>query len=75
MTDLQPASPAASPPPLFVALEVGERIVVTVPSDEPGKPPRRLSVTLLAKSGRRARLRVAADEDVNIERGQIAVTC
>lgn len=52
---------------LVVDVDAGERIEVTIP---PGiaHTGRRLSLKLLVKSGRRARLQIFADDDVTIDR-------
>ena len=51
---------------MVVDLDVDEGLVVTVPGTD--KLGRKVTVTLLYKAGRRARLRIATDEDVLIER-------
>jgi hypothetical protein len=49
---------------MVMDVEVGEGFTVTVPT--PGCPGRNVTVTLLYKAGRRARLRVSTDDDVQI---------
>jgi len=51
---------------MVVDVEVGEGFTVTIPT--PDSPGRNVTVTLLYKAGRRARLRVATDDDVAIAR-------
>lgn len=60
---------------LHFALDAGERLVVTVPPSQEGEPARRFSMTLLHKSGRHARLRITADDDLGIERVQTPSPC
>ena len=53
-------------PGMVVDVEVDERLVVTVPPSL--KEGTNVVVTLLYKSGRRARLRISTDEEVAIKR-------
>lgn len=55
---------------MVVDVEVGEGLVVTVPT--PDSPGRNVTVTLLYKSGRHARLRISTDDDVAIKRKPVA---
>jgi hypothetical protein len=67
MADLQSAPRALDRSgSLVVDIAEGERLVVNVPPDlEEG---RKLSITMVHKSGRRARLRITTDDDVAIDR-------
>lgn len=52
---------------LVVDVDAGERIDVMIPASATSAA-RRLSLRLLVKSGRRARLQILADDDVTIDR-------
>ena len=56
---------------LVVDVDAGERIDVMIPAGV-NSAARRLSLKLLVKSGRRARLQILADEDVTIDRREKA---
>jgi hypothetical protein len=59
---------------MVVDVEVGERLVVTVPPSSTEAAGRKLTITMLYKSGRRARLRVSTDEEVAIDRAGAVAT-
>jgi hypothetical protein len=67
MADLQAAPRALDRSgSLVVDVAEGERLVVTVPPDH--EQGRKLCITMVHKSGRRARLRISTDDDVAIDR-------